>query len=97
MLDIVASYHCMQFQGKCKIQTKENGEKLYFGPDLGQLGTNSGRHFFFFLNLTSTVSYNHVKYRKKLMIESSENLVTDPRTDGRTDRRLPDGQTDGRE
>ena len=30
------------------IQTQENGEKPYFGPDLGLLGQNSGRHFFFF-------------------------------------------------
>ena len=29
MLDIVASYHSMQFQGKNIIQTKENGEKLH--------------------------------------------------------------------
>ena len=38
VLDIVASYHCMQFQGKCMIQTQENGETPIFGPDLGPLG-----------------------------------------------------------
>ena len=27
MLDIVASYHCMQFQGKLMNQTWENGKK----------------------------------------------------------------------
>ena len=43
MLDIVASYHRTQFQGKLKIQTQENSEKPYFGPDLAPLGPNSGR------------------------------------------------------
>ena len=32
------------------------------------------------------VSYHYVQYQKKLMIQSWENLVTDERTDGRTDR-----------
>ena len=35
MLDIVASYHFMQFHGKLMIQTQENGEKPHFGPNLG--------------------------------------------------------------
>ena len=47
MLDIVASYHCMQFQGKRIIQTQENGKKPYLGPDLGPLRKNSGRQFSF--------------------------------------------------
>ena len=37
MFDIVASYHCMQFQGKHMIQIQANGEKPHFGPDLGPL------------------------------------------------------------
>ena len=41
MLDIVASYHFRQFQGKLMIQTQENGKKTHFGPDLGQLDQNS--------------------------------------------------------
>ena len=32
------------------------------------------------------VSYHHVQYQKKLMIQSWSNLVTDGRTDGQTDR-----------
>ena len=72
MLDIVASYHCMQFQGKPMIQTQLNGEKPNFGPDLGSLGPNSGG--LFFTNLAShlidiMVSYHHVQYQKKLMIQ----------------------------
>ena len=73
-----------------------NGEKPHFGPDLGLLGPNSGRHNKIWLRqlLDIMVSYHHVKYQKKLMIQSWENLVTDGRTtDGRIDGRT-DGQTD---
>ena len=34
-LEIVASYHCMQFQGKLINQTWENGKKPSFVPDFG--------------------------------------------------------------
>ena len=47
MLDIVASYHCMQFQGKLMIQTQENCEEPHFGPDLGLLDPNLGGDIFF--------------------------------------------------
>ena len=47
MLDIVARYHCMQFQGKSMIQTQENYKKSHFRPDLDPLGLNLGRQFFF--------------------------------------------------
>ena len=43
MLDIVASYHCTQFQGKITIQTQENSEKPRLGPDLSKLDPNLGR------------------------------------------------------
>ena len=47
MLDIVANYHCMQFQGKHMIQTHANGEKFHFGPNLDLLDPNSNRQLFF--------------------------------------------------
>ena len=47
MLDINASYHRIQCQGKLMIQTEENGEKPHFWPDLGLLGQNSGSQVFF--------------------------------------------------
>ena len=47
MLDIVASYHRIQFQVKRLIQIQENCEKSHFWSDLGLLRPNSGRHFFF--------------------------------------------------
>ena len=37
MLDIVASYHCMQFQGKLMKQTWENRKKSSFGTDFDPL------------------------------------------------------------
>ena len=47
MLHIVASYHCMQFQGTLTNQTSENGKKPSFDPDFGPFGPNLGHKFFF--------------------------------------------------
>ena len=52
-LDIVTSYHCMQFQGKLMNETWENGKKCSFNRDLVPFGPNSGCHFFFFKNQMS--------------------------------------------
>ena len=70
------------FQGKLMNQTWENNKKPCFGPivaHLAQIGTTKicVRH-----SLNIMVSYHHVQYQKKLMIQSWENLVTDGRTDG---------------
>ena len=47
MLDIVASYHCMQFQGQLTNQTWENGKKPSFGTDFAPFGPNlDPKHFF---------------------------------------------------
>ena len=76
MLDIVASYHRIQFQGKLMAKTQENGKKSHIGPDLGPLSSNSDCIFFFpqkiWLShrLDIMVSYYYVKYQKKLMIQS---------------------------
>ena len=66
------------------IQTQENSEKPHFGPDLGTLDPSSGHQTFFLKlwlrqSLDVMVSCYHVKYQKKLMVKSSENLVTDER------------------
>ena len=42
MLDIVASFHCMQFQGKLINQTRENGEKPSFRTYFDPFGLNFG-------------------------------------------------------
>ena len=49
-------------------------QKTIFGP------------IWFRQSLEIIVSYHHVQYQKKLMIQSWENLVTDGQTDKRTDR-----------
>ena len=74
------------------IQTWENGKKPSFGPDFGPFGQNPGHQIFFSKiwrrqSLDIMVSYHHVQYQKKLMIQSWENLVTDGRTYRRTDGR----------
>ena len=89
MLDIVESYHCMQFQGKLINQIWENSQKSSFAPDFGPFDPNLGHQFLFSkiwlrLSLDVMVSYHHVQYQKKLMVQSWENLVTDRWTDRRT-------------
>ena len=60
ILYIVASYHCMLFQGKLMNQTWQNGKKTGFRPIFGPSGPNSGRQFFFFFkNLASLVTSYH--------------------------------------
>ena len=52
MLDIVASYHRMQYQGKLMNQTWENGKKTNFESNFGLFGPNLGP-LIFFLGFTS--------------------------------------------
>ena len=71
MLDIVTSYHCMQFQEKRMIRNQLNGKETHFGPDLGLLGppgllTVTRHHD---QSLDIMVSYHHAQ-QKKLMIQS---------------------------
>ena len=47
MLDILASYHCMQFQGKLMNQTPENGKKPFLGPNFGSFSPNLDPKYFF--------------------------------------------------
>ena len=49
MVYIVASCHCMQFQGKLMNQTWKNGKKPSFGPDFDPFGTND-----FFMDFSFT-------------------------------------------
>ena len=46
MLDIVASSHFTQFQGKLINQTWENGKKPNFGSDFGPFGPNLSQKIF---------------------------------------------------
>ena len=68
MLDIVASYYYMQFQGKIMKQIRENDKKHIFGPKFGHQSFFSKiwlRH-----SLDIMVSHYHVQYQKILMIQS---------------------------
>ena len=50
IFDIVASYHCIQFQEKLMIQNQKNCEKPHFGPNsFRPLWPKFGPPFFFFL------------------------------------------------
>ena len=83
MLDIVAIYHCVRFQGKRMIQTQENGEKPHFRHDLGPLGPNSGRHFF--LNLALSVTSYHGQLSSCTISEKNNDPIFRKFSDGRTD------------
>ena len=77
-----------------------HSRKHRFGPYLGPLGSNSGRHFFSKIWLGQLldimVSYHHAQYQKKLMNQSSENLVTDGQANKQTDRRTDESDFIGR-
>ena len=47
MLDIVASYDCMKFQGKLMNQTWENDKKPNSGINFHSFGLNLGPKIFF--------------------------------------------------
>ena len=78
MLDIVASYHCMQFQGKLTNQTWENGKKPSFVADFDTCGPNLGPNFFlyrFYLNyyLDIVASYHCMQCQGKLINKTWKN------------------------
>ena len=80
----------MQFQEKLMNQTSENDKNSSFRHNFSPFGPNSGSQIFFskiWLDqlLDIKVSYHHVKYQTKLMMQSWENLVTIGPTDGQTD------------
>ena len=59
MLDIVAAYHRMRFQGKLMSQTWENGKKPSIEPDYGPFGLNAC-HQMLRQTLDIMVSYHYV-------------------------------------
>ena len=89
MLNIVASYHCRQFEGKLMIQTREKGEKPHFRPNLGPLGPHLGCQKFFQetgfvihqISWSAIIMHNIKKTNDQILRK-----VSDGRTDGRTDR-----------
>ena len=90
MLDIAASYHYMQFQGKLKNQTWKIEKNLVLGLIFANLAQIQAANFFLKIwlcqSLDAMVSYLHVQYQKKLQIQSLENLVTERQTNRQTHR-----------
>ena len=78
MLDIVASYYWMQFQGKILNQTWENDKKPSFGTNFGHFGWNLGprnfNHIFYLhYKLELVASYHCKQFQEKLMNQTWEN------------------------
>ena len=105
MLDIIANYHCMQFQGKLMVQTQENGEKPHFVSDLGPLDSKSDHHFSSFFFFSRNLAFSITRYHgqlssctisEKIMIQSSETLVTGGQMNRRTDRKTDESDFKGR-
>ena len=72
MLYIVASYHCMQLQGKPTNQIWENGKKPYFGPNFDPFvptPTPTPKFFVWILPLTDVrivATYHFIQFKGKL-------------------------------
>ena len=97
MLDIIASYHCLQFYGKLMNQTSENGKKSSFGPDFRLFGPNStlahlpqilATEFFFFEFFSQALSVT--RYHGQLSSCTISEKTNDPIL-----RKLSGGRTDG--
>ena len=76
MLDIVASYDCMQFQGKLMNQTWENGRKPSFRTNFCHFGPNLGPQIFFmdFVSMLDIVaSFHSMQFQGKLINQTWEN------------------------
>ena len=65
----------MQFQGKLMIQTQENGEKPYFGPNLGPLDPNLCRQNFILKNLGSSVNRYHGQLSSSTISEKTNDPI----------------------
>ena len=93
-LDIVPSYHPMQFKGKLMKQIGQNDKKPNFRPNFGRLWPDSNCQFFLFFffffskiwlsQSLDKVSYHLVQYQKKIMIQSWE-WWADKQTDEQMD------------
>ena len=87
MLDIVASYHCTQFQRTLMKQTRENNKKPSFEANFGPLGLISGRQNFFFKNLAPSVTRYHGRLSSCTMSEKTNDSIL---------RKLSDRQTEAK-
>ena len=77
-LYIAPSYHPMQFNGKLKNKTCENGEKPIFRPYFGLFRTNLGPknifpEFYLYQMLKIVASYHQIQFQGKRVIQTQEN------------------------
>ena len=77
-LDIVPSYHPMQFKEKLISQNEENVKKLIPGPILTHLTQMQTQHFFFrklylYQKLDIVASYQPWQFQVKLISQAEEN------------------------
>ena len=82
----------MEFQGNLMVQTQENGEKPYFGPNLGPLDPNLGRQLFC---QKYGVESHYISWSAIIIcnIRKTNHPISRKFSDERTDRRA-NGQTD---
>ena len=78
------------------IQIQVNGKKPHFGPELGPLNPNSGRQFFFFKNLASSVTKYHGQVLTYKMLEKTNDPILRKSSKGWTDDKQADRQIDRR-
>ena len=90
MLDTVASYHCVQFQGKLR-KLDKMAANLVSGRILGHLAQICAA-IFFFKNLSPSVTRYHSQLSSSVISEKTYDPTSRKLSGGRTD-----GRTDGRE
>ena len=84
MLYVVASNHFMQFQGKLKNQTLENGKKTSFRHNFGPFGPGSPAFFFKYLALS--VTRYHGQVSSCTILEKTNNPISRKLSERQKDR-----------
>ena len=97
LLDIVASYHCMQFQGKLIIKLKKMAKSLILGliqvPWAQIQAANIFSKIWLCQPIDIMVSYRYVQYQKKIN-DPILRKFSDRLTDGQMDEQI-DEETGG--
>ena len=107
VLDIAASYHCMQYQRKRIIQTQDIGEKTHFEHNFGTLRPKSGRdkvfqHFLSHFIKRAKILLNWFFFFKNLALAVTwyhgqlSSCTISEKTNDSILRKFSDGRTDGR-
>ena len=98
MLQVVASYHCMQFQGKLMNKLEKMAKNLILGPilapSLGPQNFIRGVYFYYMLDIVA--NYPCMQFQRKLLIQTQEKTCTiSEKTNDPILRKLSNGRTDG--